>query len=168
MRYCGRDFSETELTLIRTLIAEDPRRTRADLSRLACRAMHWLKPDGGLKDMSCRVAMLRMQNDGLIQLPPPRCSRPQANILISIETDPQEPLHLAVHEFMTYRDCNYGRSAIARTLVCGMNTSSATIILALKHSPVRNCAIGSMQGIAWLHYWDLAPPLGSARRATNS
>jgi hypothetical protein len=71
MRYCGRDFSETELTLIRTLIAEDPRRTRADLSRLACQAMYWLKPDGGLKDMSCRVAMLRMQGDGLIQLPPP-------------------------------------------------------------------------------------------------
>ena len=58
MRYCGRDFSEEELTLLRTLIAEDPRRTRADLSRLACRAMHWLKPDGGLKDMSCRVAWL--------------------------------------------------------------------------------------------------------------
>lgn len=98
MRYCGRDFSETELTLIRTLIAEDPRRTRADLSRLACQAMHWLKPDGGLKDMSCRVAMLRMQGDGLIQLPPPRCPRPQTNILIRVETDPQEPLHLAVHD----------------------------------------------------------------------
>lgn len=97
-RYCGRDFSEEELTLIRTLIAEDPRRTRADLSRLACRAMHWLKPDGGLKDMSCRVAMLRMQDDGLIQLPPPRCPRPQANILINVETDPQEPIHSAVHD----------------------------------------------------------------------
>ena len=60
-RYCGRDFSEAELTLIRTLIAEDPRRTRADLSRLACQAMHWLRPDGGLQDMSCRIAMLRMQ-----------------------------------------------------------------------------------------------------------
>jgi len=80
------------------MIAEDPRRTRAELSRLACRAMQWLKPDGGLKDMSCRVAMLRMQDDGLIQLPPPRCSRPQANNLISVETDPQEPLHLAVHD----------------------------------------------------------------------
>jgi hypothetical protein len=60
--------------------------------------MHWLKPDGGLKDMSCRVAMLRRQGDGLIQLPPPRCPRPQANILIRVETDPQEPIHLAVHD----------------------------------------------------------------------
>ena len=96
-RYCGRDFSEAELTLIRTLIAEDPRRTRADLSRLACQAMHWFKPDGGLKDMSCRVAMLRMQEDGLIQLPPPTRQRPETRIRISAETDPQTPIQAPVH-----------------------------------------------------------------------
>lgn len=96
-RYCGRNFSEEELVLIRTLITEDPKRTRADLSRLACRAMHWLKPDGGLKQMSCRVAMLRMQEDGLIQLPPPRCPRPQANIRIGAETAPTGQIDLPVH-----------------------------------------------------------------------
>lgn len=96
MRYCGRDFSEAELTLIRILIAEEPRRTRADLSRLACQAMQWFKPDGGLKDMSCRVAMLRMQEDGLIQLPPTR-QRPETCIRISVETDPQTPIQASVH-----------------------------------------------------------------------
>jgi hypothetical protein len=96
-RYCGRDFSDAELTLIRTVIAEDPRRTRAALSHLVCQAMHWLKPDGGLKDMSCRVAMLRMQEDGLIQLPAPRSQRPQTCIRISVKTDPQTPIHVPVH-----------------------------------------------------------------------
>ena len=96
-RYCGRNFSEEELILIRTLITEDQNRTRADLSRLVCHAMHWLKPDGGLKDMSCRVAMLRMHEDGLIQLPPPRCPRPQVNIRIGIETAPSEQIDLPVH-----------------------------------------------------------------------
>jgi hypothetical protein len=96
-RYCGRDFSEAELTQIRNLIAEDPRRTRAELSRLACQAMHWFKPDGGLKDMSCRVAMLRMQEDGLIQLPPPTRQRPETRIRISLETDPQTPIQAPVH-----------------------------------------------------------------------
>ena len=96
-RYCGRNFTEEELVLIRTLITEDPKRTRADLSRLACQAMHWLKPDGGLKQMSCRVAMLRMQEDGLIQLPPPRCPRPQANIRIGSETAPSDQIDLPVH-----------------------------------------------------------------------
>ncbi len=97
MRYCGRDFSEAELTLIRTLLSDDPGRNRAALSRLTCSALNWLKPDGGLKEMSCRVAMLRMQEDGLIQLPSPRRLRPITNILIRVETAPQEPIHLPVH-----------------------------------------------------------------------
>ena len=65
-RYCGRHFSEEELTQIRRLIAENPRSTRAALSRMSCRALEWYKADGGLKEMSARVAMLRMQADGLI------------------------------------------------------------------------------------------------------
>lgn len=96
-RYCGRDFSEEELNLIRTLIAEDLSRTRAELSRRVCQAIHWLKPDGGLKEMSCRVAMLRMQEDELIRLPPPRGQRPQARIAITVETAPQDAIDLPVH-----------------------------------------------------------------------
>lgn len=97
-RYCGRDFSEQELELIRRLIAQDPTRTRADLSRLTCRALHWYKPDGGLKEMSCRVAMLRMQEDGHIQLPAPRCKRPQSRIRFTPSTDPQPPISQPVHD----------------------------------------------------------------------
>ena len=73
-RYRGRNFSEQDLDHIRQLISEDPSRTRTDLSRLTCRDLHWFKADGGLKEMSCRVAMLRMQADGLIRLPPPKGS----------------------------------------------------------------------------------------------
>jgi len=46
-RYCGRDFTSDELALIRRLIHEDPSRTRAELSRLTCQALHWRKADGG-------------------------------------------------------------------------------------------------------------------------
>ncbi|MEN8131392.1 MAG: hypothetical protein ABFS45_14620 [Pseudomonadota bacterium] len=38
-RYCGRDFTDQELEQIRGLIAEDPNRTRAELSRLTCQAL---------------------------------------------------------------------------------------------------------------------------------
>ena len=69
-RYCGRDFTDQELEQIGALIAEDPSRTRTELSRLTCQALAWFKADGGLKEMSCRVAMLRMAADGLITLPP--------------------------------------------------------------------------------------------------
>ena len=88
VRYCGRDFSPEELTLIRQLIAEDPGRSRAELSRLTCRALQWYKADGGLKDMSARVAMLRMQDDGLISLPLPRCARPNPTVNITDRTAP--------------------------------------------------------------------------------
>ena len=97
MRYCGRDFSAEELELIRRLIREDPSRTRNEISRLVCRALNWLKPDGGLKDMSCRVALLRMQEGGLIQLPPPRHKRPENRIRITPATDPKEPILLPVN-----------------------------------------------------------------------
>jgi hypothetical protein len=91
-RYCGRDFHADDMALIRQLIAEDPTRTRAELSRLTCRALAWHKADGGLKDMSARVAMLRMQEDGLIELPPPRCKRPDQRVHIGARSDPGEPI----------------------------------------------------------------------------
>ena len=91
-RYCGRDFHPSEILEIRRLIAEDPDRTRAELSRLTCRALAWYKADGGLKEMSARVAMLRMQEDGLIKLPPPRRKRPDATVTITSQTDPGQQI----------------------------------------------------------------------------
>lgn len=72
VRYCGREFSAAELSSIRHLIAAHPTATRAHLSRRVCERLDWRRHDGRLKDMSCRVAMLRMQGDGLLRLPPPR------------------------------------------------------------------------------------------------
>ena len=78
LRYCGRDFAPAELDLIRALLAQaDPRLNRTQLSQALCAALDWRKPDGGLKQMSARVALLRMQRDGLLTLPPPLTSRPR-------------------------------------------------------------------------------------------
>ena len=98
-RYCGRDFSEQEFEQIRCLIHDNPGFHRADLSREVCRMLRWLKPDGGLKEMSCRVAMLRMHEDGRIQLPPPRRTKPGPRpFKPSSATDPQEPITEPVHQ----------------------------------------------------------------------
>lgn len=70
-RYCGREFTAEELERIRRLIAEDPSRNRAALSRVVCDELGWLRVDGRRKEMSCRVAMLRMARDGLLKLPAP-------------------------------------------------------------------------------------------------
>ena len=79
-RYCGRLFSSQQIDHIRDLVASDQHYNRAELSRVVCKDLRWLRADGRLKDMSCRVAMLRMQNDGLIRLPPPKTSNGNGRI----------------------------------------------------------------------------------------
>jgi hypothetical protein len=100
--YCGRDFSTTELDQIVQLIADNPEYHRADLSREVCRILQWYKADGGLKEMSCRVAMLRMHADGLIDLPTPRRTKPALLSFCSTSaTDPKEPILHPVHHLGT-------------------------------------------------------------------
>ena len=97
-RYCGKDFSKQDLAFIRQLISENPSTTRAELSRLTCKALRWYKIDGGLKEMSCRVAMLRMQDDSLIKLPPPRHRyRPANKVLFTSATAPKPEIIRPVH-----------------------------------------------------------------------
>lgn len=98
-RYCGRDFTNKELDQIRFLIKENPQFHRAKLSREVCQMLRWLKPDGKLKDMSCRVAMLRMQEDGLIELPKPlRAKAVIRKIKFTPATDPQDSILCPVNQ----------------------------------------------------------------------
>lgn len=92
--YCGRSFTDADLQEIRGIIAGGDRPNRAEISRRVCRRLHWLRPDGRLKDMSCRVALLRMQRDGLIRLPPPRNGNANGRCgrRVSPRTDPAAPV----------------------------------------------------------------------------
>jgi len=69
MRYRGREFSESEIDRIRTLIVEEGQHGRTHISRRVCEELSWLRLDGRLKDMACRVALLQMEKDGHIELP---------------------------------------------------------------------------------------------------
>jgi hypothetical protein len=98
-RYCGRDFTPKELEQIRSLIEHNPMFNRTRLSEEVCRMLKWLKPDGKLKDMSCRVVMLRMQRDGLILLPPStRIKQPVRKIEFTPATEPQSPVLCSVDQ----------------------------------------------------------------------
>jgi hypothetical protein len=90
VRYCGRDFSDVDLHTIRHIITSNDRPNRVTISRRVCAALDWYKPDGGLKDMSCRVALLRMERDGLIRLPAPeKGNGNRTKVHISSASDPQ-------------------------------------------------------------------------------
>ena len=103
MRYCGRHFEPAEIDLIGELLTM-PRINRARLSREVCERLNWRRDNGKLKDMSCRVALLRMQADGLITLPPPRNPKPVAyRSYPHIEQAVLEPGSLPVIELATLK-----------------------------------------------------------------
>jgi len=98
--YCGRDFSRDDIQAIKRLMEQDPSLKRAPLSRRLCELFEWTKPNGELKDMTCRVALLRMQADGLITLPPSQMAsiRRRPRFSPTAATDAQTPLLQPVHE----------------------------------------------------------------------
>jgi Domain of unknown function (DUF4338) len=98
--YCGREFSADDIQAIKRLMQQDPSLKRTPLSRKLCELFDWTKPNGELKDMTCRVALLRMQADGLITLAPSRMpgGRGRPHFPPSAATDSQTPLRQPVHE----------------------------------------------------------------------
>lgn len=99
-RFCGREFSDCDIERIRKMIATSPAENRAGLSRAVCDEFGWMKPDGGRKDMACRVAMLRMEKAGLIELPPPLHANGNGRTrpTITTESDAQPPITDAAGE----------------------------------------------------------------------
>jgi hypothetical protein len=99
-RYSGRTFGPEDIEAIRTLIREHPQASRQRLSYLICEALQWRKPDGGLKDMSCRVAMLRLHREGLIELPAPqhKVNPCRSFARRTAQAEPGPLLEAAVHE----------------------------------------------------------------------
>ena len=90
-RYHGRDFTASEMALLRELIAGPPALNRHHLSKEFCRRIGWYKADGGLKDMMARVVMLAMDKDGRIELPPPKRTRPP-RLPMTFGPDTEAPL----------------------------------------------------------------------------
>jgi len=102
-RYCGREFSQGDIQTIKRLMEHDPSLRRTPLSRKLCKLWDWTKPNGELKDMTCRVALLRMAADGLITLPPSRTpsGRGRPDFPPTKATEPQTPRQQPVHELGT-------------------------------------------------------------------
>ena len=103
MRYCGRDFTAEEIDRIGELLTL-PQIHRARLSRAVCERLNGRRDHGTLQDMSGRVALARMQADGLITLPPPRNPKPVAyRSYPHIEQAVLEPSSLPVIERATLK-----------------------------------------------------------------
>jgi transposase len=98
--YCGRSFSQADIECIRSIIDEDTSRNRTIISRIACQYLQWYKPDGGLKERSMRVVMLKMERDGHIILPVSQKSHPgiPQSIQHTERTAPREDIIMTAGE----------------------------------------------------------------------
>ena len=94
VRYCGRDFTLGDIEDIRAIFASPEKPHRTAIAEAVCRRFNWLKLDGGLKVMSCSVALKRMAADGWIDLPPPlhRGPTPGKVPVLTTASDPQPPV----------------------------------------------------------------------------
>ena len=81
LRYRGREVTDSDVTFIQELIAENPGASRRRLSKLLCEAWDWRQANGELRDMVCRSLMLELHRAGLIELPPVRQTPPN-NVVI--------------------------------------------------------------------------------------
>ena len=159
-RYSGRTFTAAELQTIAAAIQNHPQLPRAALSRLVCELLDWRCPDGRLREMSCRVAMLRMHADGLIVLPPPRQSRPRprAHFTATAATDPQPALVVPVHALppLTMHHVTGGTPAsrhwneyIARYHYLGYTPLSGSQMRYVIHAGDQRVALLSFGASAW-------------------
>ena len=69
-KHRSRRLGETDIAMIRTLVAAHPRASRRELSRQLCRRWNWVQANGAPCDMVCRGLMLALHRGGHITLPP--------------------------------------------------------------------------------------------------
>jgi len=66
----GREVTSADIEFIRGLLAANPALGRTSLSRELCRRWDWRNASGQLKDMSCRLLLLKLERAGHIRLAP--------------------------------------------------------------------------------------------------
>lgn len=68
----GRRLGGAEITLIRGLMEAHPDWGRTRLSKELCLRWDWKQPSGQIKDIACRAMLVKLEQRGLITLPPRR------------------------------------------------------------------------------------------------
>jgi hypothetical protein len=72
MRLCGQRFGPELVDRISARIEAEPAMSRRALSRQVCEWLNWRAPNGKLREVSCRKALLRLHRGGHVRLPEPR------------------------------------------------------------------------------------------------
>ena len=69
-RYRARQLGIQDIQFIQALISKHYQQGRSHVSRILCEAWKWVQPNGKLKEYAARDLLLRLEEQGLIELPP--------------------------------------------------------------------------------------------------
>ncbi len=73
----GREFSLSEIKIIKQVIQDNQGNSRRHISKKICEVINWRQLNGKLKDTACREVLRRMNEAGIIDLPRLRLNPPQ-------------------------------------------------------------------------------------------
>lgn len=68
----GREFTLSEIKIIKKVIKNNQNKSRRYISKRICELINWRQLNGKLKDAACREVLRRMNEVGIIDLPPVR------------------------------------------------------------------------------------------------
>ena len=68
-RFCGREFSAQEVSLIQEVVETCAGISRLELAHTVCELLEWKRPGGGLKARECRDLLERLEDQGVLTLP---------------------------------------------------------------------------------------------------
>lgn len=101
-RFCGREFSKEEISLIQEIIQSCGGISRTELANTVCELLGWKRPAGKLKGRECRDLLQRLESQGLFSLPQrqsPGATGPRRSIAPAERTEAESHLTGSVEAF---------------------------------------------------------------------
>lgn len=101
MKLGGREFSASELELVRSVVLDFPALSITELSRTVAELLEWRRPNGNLKSHESRQLLERLAADSDIKLPEARDSlrRGPRTVSVSERSEPLEEMIGSAGEF---------------------------------------------------------------------
>jgi hypothetical protein len=100
--WCGRQFSSGELQLICEVVKRHGGLSRMELAHTVCELLAWQRTGGGLKARECREFLEQLDQQGIVQLPSKRATKPvgsRTRIAVSAQGEPGCPIEGLVGAF---------------------------------------------------------------------
>ncbi|MBC8507229.1 MAG: DUF4338 domain-containing protein [Chloroflexi bacterium] len=101
-RFCGREFSTQEVSLIKEVVQTCAGISRKELANTVCELLDWKRPAGGLKARESRDLLERLESQGVLTLPdkkPTGSTAPRKHKVAAGTASPYSALCGSVEEF---------------------------------------------------------------------